>query len=271
MSTGLQYPCGPLGPNASPRDLTGAAYQGSYTAIETTQRFVFGTRMITWDGRVFKYCHSVGTLLSGFGAANIAPYNIGAVLPAAAAVGDREVLVTIASGDGYAADGVVAKDELAGAYFISGNGESLVQNRLIESNTVVASGGGTSTVTLDAPIANAMTISSSYCEIILNPYKYLSKGAYEYNAFMCVPAVNAASTYNFWGQTWGPCWVTPGGADTTPGSSVDDRTAYFVGDGSVNYGTAIDEEKGYQLAGFGIDTNSASLTAAPLLMLQISI
>lgn len=266
----MAYSSTPLDAVASPIDRTGI-YKLGVGAIETTQRFDFGTRNITQDGRVFKYCHSLGTLLSGFGAANIAPYNIGAVLPAATAIGDTEVLVTIASGDGYAANGVVAKNELVGAYLVMGNGESLVQNRMITKNPVVASGGGTCLVTIDVPCTDVMTISSSYCEIILNPYRYLSKGAYEYNAFMCVPVRNCTTGYNFWGQTWGPCWVTPGGGDTTPGSSVDDRTAYFVGDGSVNYGTQIDEERGHQCAGFGIDTNSASLTAAPLLMLQISI
>jgi len=257
-----------------PTDLVSATEldrMGLYV-IETTQRHVYGQRLLTVDGRVFKYCHSLGSLLSGFGAANIAPYNIGAVLPAAAAVGDTEVLVTIASGDGYAADGVVAENELIGAYVVMGNGESLVQNRMIIGNTAVASGGGTCTIKLDGGIANAMTISSSYCEIILNPYKYLSKGAYEYQAFMCVPALNAATGYNFWGQTWGPCWVTPGGADATPGSSADDRTAYFVGDGSVNFGTyVISLARGHQLAGFAIEMTTTSITACPLIMLQISI
>ena len=259
---------------SSPLDMAGDVQRnkmGLY-AIETVQRFVFGQRQLTVDGRVFKYCHSLGTLLSGFGAANIAPYNIGAALPAACAVGDTEVLVTIASGDGYAANGAVAEDELVGAYFIAGNGESLVQNRMIVGNTGVAATGGTIIVRLDGGIANVMTKDSSYCEIILNPYRYLSKGSYEYNAFMCVPAVNAGSGYNFWGQTWGPCWVTPGGSDATPGSSVDDRSAYFVGDGSVNFGDYIvGLTRGHQLAGFCIEQTSASLTAAPLIMLQLSI
>jgi len=258
-----------------PQDMvsdTELAAMGLYV-IETAQRFVYGQRLLTVDGRVFKYCNSLGTLLSGFGAANIAPYNIAAVLPAACAVGDTKVLVTIASTDGYAANGAVAENELVGAYFIAGNGESLVQNRMIIANTAVAATGGTITVTLDGGIANVMTKSSSYCEIILNPYRYLSKGAYQYQAFMCVPALNAGSGYKFWGQTWGPCWVTPGGGDTTPGSSINDRSAFFVGDGSVNFGTYIlgSALRGHQYAGFAIEQTSASLTACPLLMLQISI
>ena len=259
-----------IGAYGQPLDFVNTLGNAGIYVAETVQRYQWGQRLITVDGRVFKYSHSLGTLLSGFGAANIAPYNIGAVLPAAAAVGDLEVLVTIATTDGYAADGVLAKDELIGAYFIAGNGESLVQNRLILGNTAVATGGGTTTVKLDGPIANAMTISSSYCEIILNPYRYLSKGVYEYNAFMCVPAVNSASGYNFWGQTMGPAWVVPGGVDATPGNTVNDRSMYFVGDGSVNAGTSLTLETGYQYAGFIIEQTSSALSAAPLLMLQIS-
>ena len=255
-----------------PLDLAGNSPSRSIYAIETTQRYQYGQRLITVDGRCFKYSHSVGTLLSGYGAANIAPQNIGAVPPAAYTAGDLKVLVTIASGDGYAGDGVVAADELAGGYFVSGHDETAaVQNRLIIGNTAVASGGGTTILTLDGPIANAQT-TSGYNEVTLNPYRYLSKGVdFEYNAFMCVPAVNAASTYNFWGQTWGPCFVVPGGGDATPGDSANDRSMYFVGDGSVNGGTALTVENGYQLAGFIIDATASGTSAMPLLMLQISI
>jgi len=267
----LEYDPITLGP-AEPKDYTtaGRGEQG-IVSLETVQRHIFGRRAITWDGKVFKYCHSLGTLLSGFGAANIATQNIGAVIPVAAAVGDPEITVTIASGDGYAGDGVIAKNELVGALLVCGNGESLVQNRTIMANTAVAANGGTCRLRLDYPIANIMTAASSYVEIVMNPYKYLSKGAYEYHAFMCVPAVNAASGYNFWGQTWGPCWVCPGGADATPGNTVNDRTAYFVGDGSVNFGTSLTVETGYQIAGFCIDNTAGPVSALPLIMLQLSI
>jgi hypothetical protein len=242
----------------------------SYASISTTQQHAWGRRALTKDGRVFKYFHSLGSLLSGYGAANIAPQNIGAVPPANIAVGAKQVTVTIASGDGYAADGVVAENELVGGYFVAGHDEAAaVQNRLIEGNTAVASGGGTTRVTLDEPIANALT-TSSYIEITLNPYRYLSKGAYEYNAFLGVPAVNTASTYNGWLQTAGPCFVIPGGGDATPGDTANDRTAYFVGDGSVNFGYALTVESGYQIAGFCIDTTASGTSAMPLIMLTLS-
>jgi hypothetical protein len=223
----------------------------------------------TWDGKLFRYCHSLGTLLSGFGAANIAPANIAGDLPVAVSVGQREIIVTIASGDGYAGNGLIAKDELEGALLVCGHDETAaVQNRTILANTAVAIGGGTCRVLLDYPIANAMT-TVSYCEIVLNPYRYLSKGVYEYHAFMCVPAVNASSGYNFWGQTRGPAWVCPGGGDQTPGDTANDRTAYFVGDGSVNFGYALTVESGYQRAGYCIDATASGTSALPLIFLQL--
>ena len=254
---------------AGPRDYTsiGAGEQDIYT-YETTQRHAYGRAAWTWDGRLFRYSRSLGSVKSGFGAANIAAQNIGAVIPVAADVGDWEVTVTIAGTDGHAGNGVIAKDELCGGYLVCGHGETLVNNRTIMANTAVAATGGTCRVRLDGPIAHAMTAASSYLEIVLNPHRYLSKGSYDYQAFMGVPAVNAESGYNFWNQRRGPCWVTPGGADTTPGNTADDRTAYFVGDGSVNFGYALTIEDGYQEAGYCID-NTAGVSALPLIFLTL--
>lgn len=254
---------------AEVKDFVSSGYKLSYAAIETTQRNVPGRAAITRDGRIFRYGRSLGNVLSGFGAANIAPQNIGAVIPIAAAVGASEVVATIASNDGYAGDGAVAENELIGGYWVSGHGESLVQNRLILANTAVASGGGTTRIALDAPIANAMTAASSYVEILLNPYRYLSKGAYEYHCFMCIPAVNAGSGYWFWGQRRGPCWVCPGGGDASPGDTANDRTAYFVGDGSVNFGYALTVESGYQKAGYCMDRTASGTSAMPQIFLQL--
>jgi len=251
-----------IGPYSQPDDLITPA---------TTQRHAYGRRFITWDGKYYKYCHSLGTLLAGFGAANIGASNISAAIPAATAVGDREILITIASGDGHAGDGIIAENELLGAQIVFGHGaESLANNRTIMANTAVPSGGGTCRVLLDMPCANVMTAASSWVEVCLNAYRYTSKGALEYNAFVCVPIKGCTTGYNYWGQTAGPCWICPGGGDATPGNTVNDRTAYFVGDGSVNFGTSLTIETGYQIAGFCIDQTSAALSAQPNVMLTLS-
>ena len=238
-------------------------------------RFNYGDTFTLPDGRVFKYGNTVGACLSGFGASNASgTVNMSVAMPGSIVAGDRTATITVASGDGYAADGLVAKDELAGGYFVTGHGASTVQNRQIIANAAVASGGGTCLVTVDGPFSNALT--TPFTEVVLNPYRYLIRGvgaaSTEYHAVMGVPALNVTSTYKAWFQSWGPCWVTPGGDDATPGSSQDDRMAYFVGDGSVNFGTFIlSEARGHQTAGFCIDQTSGSATALPLIMLQISI
>jgi len=271
----LTLPFTPIGPLASALDFNGTGL-GPY-ALETTQRHVYGRKAMTWDGRVFKYCRSVGTLYAGYGAANTANGSsntiarlINSVTPAAISIGDIKTTITIAASEGYAGDGAVAADELQGAYVVLGHGSATTtENRMIVGNTVV-SGGGTTTVEVDYPFAVAHDAGVA-CELPLNPYRYLSKGNLEYNAFMCVPVVPCTTGYNFWGQTWGPAWVVPGGSDTSPGDTANDRTMYFVGDGSVNGGYALTVESGYQKAGFIIDPTVSGSSAMPLLMLQISI
>ena len=234
-------------------------------------RFNYGDTFTLPDGRVFKYGNTIAACLSGYGAANAAgAVNIAVAMPGSIVAGDRTATITVASGDDYAANGVVAKDELSGGYFVTGPGAATVQNRQIIANAAVASGGGTCLVTLDGPFSNALT--TPYTEVVLNPYRYLSKGVdLEYHAFMGVPALNVTSTYKAWFQSWGPCWVAPGGGDTSPGDTINDRTAVFVGDGSVNFVNDTLLESGYQVAGFCIDQTASGTSALPLLMLQISI
>jgi hypothetical protein len=234
-----------------------------------------GDRFVTPDGRVFRYA-KVGTagVLSSFGATVRASSNISVLAPAqtadCGAVGDRKVTITIAAADGRAADGVVAEDELRGGYIVLANQSSSAQCRCILGNTAVASGGGTTIVTLDGPLTAAIAAGTTYTEILLNPYAFLEIFGgtnADYQSAVGVPAVTATVGQYVWVQTWGPLWVVPGGA-TTPGDSVNDRTVCFVGDGSINGSAHITNENGYQAAGFIIDSGS---TTPPFIMLQISI
>lgn len=228
---------------------------------------------MTWDGRVYKYGHAAAEIKSGYGAFNAGThYGDYVVMPTAgAAIGDSRITVTIDSSAGYAGDGALAKDELAGGYIVLDHNTEDSQTRLILGNTAVASSGGTSILDLESPIALAALTVASGSEITLNPYAHLSSASNSYASVMGVPAVTAQATYNAWIQTWGPCWVTPGGSDASPGDTAGDRSMYFVGDGSVNgaYGLAI--ETGYQLAGFMIDETASGTSGQPLIMLQISI
>ena len=260
---------------AVPHDYTGDNNLGYYTQ-ETTQRYVSGTRGITWDGKVFKYGRSKATLVPGLGCVNGAQSDV-SDLPntnttIAIAAGDRTTTVTLASTEGYDSSGGVAEDELAGGQFVIGHGGSGTgETRTIIGNTYLAAGGGTTIIEVDAPWALAH--AAGFSEMVLNPYHYMWL-AYTSNGFasvMGMPNVAATTGQFFWMQTWGPCWCTPGGADSTPGDSENDRTVYFVGDGSVNGGAALTLESGSQQAGFIIDGTESGTGCMPLVMLQLSI
>jgi hypothetical protein len=269
------YPRMPLSWPEEAKDFTSTAYNLGPYAVETTQRHTFGRRAITWDGRVFKYAHSVATVYPGYGAFNLLNATvarlINSVTPAAISIGDRTMTMTVAATEGYAGDGIVAQDELRGGYIVLGHGAAATtENRCILANTAVASGGGTTTLTLDAPFAVAHAAGVA-CECPGNPYHYVGGTSTSYSSVMGVPVVELDATYNGWIQTWGPCWCVPGGGDANPGDTASDRTLFFVGDGSVNGGTALTVETGYQLAGFMIDTTASGTAGMPLVMLQISI
>lgn len=272
MSSIFTKPFNPLGWGATPHDFTGVNRLGPYTA-ETTQRYIFGTRYITWDGRVFKYAHSLATLYAGYGARNGAGADVSTLINSnttiAIVAGDISTTVTVAATEGYAADGLVAEDELAGAFMVIGHGSATTtETRMVVGNTAVASGGGTSIVHVDYPWALAH--AAGFMELPLNPYRYIIKDS-EVASVMGVPNIATTTGYNIWLQTWGPCWCVPGGADSVPGDSANDRTVVFVGDGSVNGVTAITLENGYQVAGFIIDATEIGTGCMPLVMLQISV
>jgi len=267
------YPTTPLSQGAMPMDLTGNDTEYGPYALETTQRHAYGRRLITWDGRVFKYAHSLATLYAGYGARNGAGADVSTLINSnttvAVVAGDKTVLVTIAATEGYAADGLVAENELAGAFLVIGHGAATTtETRMVVANTAVASGGGTTTVTLDHPLVLAH--AAGFMELPLNPYRYLIKDT-ELASVMGVPNISTTTGYNLWIQSWGPCWCVPGGGDSTPGDSVNDREVYFVHDGSTNGGTALTIENGYQRAGFIIDATESGTGCMPLVMLQISV
>lgn len=268
------YPFNPIGFQGSPHDAATDNQLGIYLD-EAIQRFVPGTRFTRWDGSVFKYSKSKSvSLLAGRGAANYSSVvNISVSLPTITA-GDRTAILPFASGDGVATDGVLVDKELVGGYLVTGHAGAVVMNRLIiDTEGIGVSGtGGSIKLTFDGPFSDALT--TPFTEVVLNPYRYLgvNEDAHDYQAVMVVPACVVTATYYFWGQSWGPCWITPGGADNVPGNSADDRALYFVGDGSVNGGTVIDAlSRGHQLAGFLIDETASSTGGLPLVMLQISI
>ena len=271
----------PLPWMASPKDFSGSNNLG-VAAKETTQRYIYGTRYMTWDGKVFKYGHAAVVCQSGYGARNYAGVNISHALPAApvtTTVGQTTLVVTVDSNDGYSAasltggSGIVAENELVGGYVVVGNNLESPENFTIMGNTAVASGGGTTILTLDRPMSIAYTGSTDYCEVLYNPYAHLAGNTVNDNYFsvMGVPATQVTAAYNSWFQTWGPLWLTPTGA-AQPGSTASDREFYFLQqNGAIVSGTTAVVETGWQRGGFIIEWDAAGAAGPPFCMLQLSI
>ena len=273
MSKHGQLPFNPIIWPAVPHDYTGDNNLGYY-ATETTQRYAWGTRGITWDGKVFKYGRSKATLYAGYGAVNAASIDVSDLLnsnhPSTIAVGDRSVLVAVAANDTYN-EGGIAEDELVGAQFVVGHGAAATteQRTVIGNESIAAATAGNIKVYMDAPFA--LTHTTGFCELPLNPYGYLTRTDPGIASVMGVPVITATTGQMLWIQTWGLCWCVPGGADATPGDSQNHRTVVFVGDHTVNGVDIITLENGYQVAGFITDSTEAATGAMPMVMLQISI
>ena len=269
MSKGFRYATGPIGWQGSPRDYTGDNMLGIYTQ-EDIQRYVYGTRYLAWDGRVFKYAKCGATLTDmkhGVKNNHILVQENGATVSAAAA-GDTKLTVTF---NGDYNDGVYVKDELQGGYISIYNTSSVRDQRMIIGNDAIATGGGATTIYLDAPITATFT-SSVGCEVMENPYTDLRNINDLQTSVMGMPCSLATATYNFWVQTWGPCRITPTSAEL--GVNNDERMFHFDAYGGVRSAQAsiVTEAKSEQIAGFIIEkTARASGSAAPFIMLQISI
>jgi len=264
MSTNnFTLPNGPLKYISSPVDKTGDYNLGIYTA-DATQRFVYGTRFVTWDGRVYKYANAVAQVYNYWGAH---AYENAAVawtaLPSANNIGERKQVVTLGSR---------TTNDLAGGYLMIYDASETTTNYLFG----IIGNNDTSTVTtiyIDSPLPMTTTTSDA-CEVFENPYRETKAHAAGICPVICVPAQSAAAGYKYWGQTYGPAYISP------TNSTLDDPTAgemqvYFSGEGTtgglVEYAVSSTSEN--QHAGFllNCDIATAGNMAGPLIMLQISI
>ena len=255
-------------------------------------KFNIGDRIVTPDGRVFRYALAAATCDPEFGTYQPLKTIPNAVAPAqsviqgpllgptgasvtiaAGAVGSNAVTITVGASAGAAANGAIAADELRGGYIVIGNGTSQhPQMRGIVGNTAVAAGGGTSDLYLDASLTTAVTVGTTNLETMLNPYANVKgdQAGGAYVSFVGIPAVRATVGQYFWLQTWGPVWIT---SDGLTADDADDRIVYFKTNGSLSSRMEITEGSHpvYQPAGFCIDASSAGSSNAPMVMLQLSI
>ena len=230
--------------------------------LKTVAQYSIGTRLITEDGRVFRYAKSGGACYTGQGCAIYPDVAISGNSTGALVATDKQITFA------YAVAGTFAKDALKGGYITIFGGTPAnadCPQRYITGNN--ANGVGALTLDLDAPVGRVVD-DAQFCEVYYSPYADLRLGTLTTQSFAGVAAtyVSAASVY-FWVQTWGPCWIAPQVASFNSGEY---RDAYFRHDGSIQ-AYSEDQSDPYALnkqrAGFIIQTG---LTAGPLLMLQVS-
>lgn len=258
MSTGFQFNKGPLFDGGSPRSLSLPTHEfGVFGNAETTQRFVYGTRYITWDGRVYKYMGlTTGGCVSYHGVANTLEAFTAWTTAIAGSIGDTEYVIT---------DTGITEDQLAGGMIAlyKNTIDNTTQRHIVGND---ATSGTTTRLYLEAGLSAAMTTDDSV-EVFENPYRLVSEANNEYAAWMGVPTVTALTGYNVWSQTWGPCLVSPGN------TSLDDpvgseRTAFWWNNGTIQE-EAGDVTTASQYAGYILNAGSSGI-AGPQIYLMCS-
>jgi len=233
---------------------------------ETTPKYPIGTRLVSGDGRVFRYALAAASVNPGFGASNNNTFNgITGGSVTARAIGDTTItLLCDATTGGSTWFGTA--NRMAGGY-VSLPSLTITQFRRIVSHPASANGSNV-VVTLDGPFTQAVA-AASMAEVMQNPYSALYTGG-NYDSVVGVPVTQIATGYYGWIQTWGPTWITPDVAGV--GSEAHGRQLIFVGNGAIELVNDMDPSTySCQHAGFILGTSaSGDWTNPPFVMLQIS-
>ena len=137
------------------------------------------------------------------------------------ALGADHIHVTIGAHDGEPGshDGAIAADELVGGTVVIFHADASVLVYGITANTVVASGGGACTITLDNVLQAAVTAGVEVVEIMANPYIDIRTGNNGgLRPFLGVPmGPGTATLCNGWIKRRGWAFVAP---QSTVGTSM---------------------------------------------------
>lgn len=293
LSPMQNFPFNPVLWHAEPHDFTKQdgdhnLQLGVYTA-ETTQRYIPGTRSMTWDGRVYRYakCGGYDIPNNKYGIKNntilvackTASGNNNAVTLPDAVVGDTSFVCTFTAATlgnsssidptaGTGRTGILTEHELCGGYISFYTGDYR-QQRGIVGNSAVAVDGTSMTIYLDAPLDHVLTASTSTCEILANPYGCVGEESNDQASHVGVSNVTADIGDFIWLQTWGPLRISP--THGNPGGVSCERQFVFFTNGAIIPSTESTTAYAYQHAGFIIEkTYDLTLSAAPFIMLQVS-
>ena len=238
--------------------------------VKTIAQYSVGTRLVTEDGRVFRYAKASNIVSrTDFGLKFWRQIGDGIAANAggASAIGDYTVTLT----------GTATKDEYMGGYIVMHTSPN--QFRAIVSNTPTS--GTTFVVTLAEPLTVAIVSGSSYCEAMQSPYSDVrltagpsggDAGA-DHSSVAGLPfTVTTIANQHLWIQTWGPRWVNPLG-DAGTGVAGGERKLVFDCEGHVcvadesGHGGCTGTDGDEQVAGFIIDRGGSG---PPFVMLTIS-
>ena len=235
---------------------------------DTSKMYPWGTRMTT-DERAFRYCMTDGAAIShqNRGAGNVNRHmegnGIGAAVADAYTFNWRIEDTDFKTGS-YTGLDLVAYNEVntyeGGYIWVMNSDVTLWEFHKIVSSLVATGTADTSTdyvtLTLAEPFLTAGAAGAVWCTAYRNIY---SDVRMTYPTFpdrnmpvVCVPHVKAAENSYFWGQTWGPMWITAVGEPPgKPSLQSYRRCCWYPGGviarwiGDVNPATY-----GYQDAGY---------------------
>lgn len=237
---------------------------------DTSQQYDIGTAYL-YNGKCYYYSYTTAIVKQRqLAETSYHQATAQAVIAANADIYATQIVLTTASGDGIASDGVFAKDALKGGHvvvFVAGSGgDDDDFTRGIIGNAALAAAGEL-TIDLDGPIPHALVHDTSVAEAIASPYAYIRLGADVARTKVGAPACYAAAAKWVWVQTWGPCWIAP---QSTVG------VAGLVGivarhDGSLEPAdSTVSSLISNQHLGYTMFPSSTSTQAAPFVYLQIA-
>lgn len=236
--------------------------------VSATQKHRLGTRFARGE-RAFVYAKAGATLnVDLLASAYNAQMISFASAPVAAAVGASQISMTVGASDGPAANGALAVHYLEGGYLVcfSDSVDTFLMG--IKDNTVVASGGGTTVLTLDGEIPIAIATADSSIEATASPYVDVrTTNMSGMRPFLGAPMRSLTTTYPYgWLQTWGPSWIAPQAA---VGVAANVNTVVARHDGSLDIETTSGYEAA-QVVGYVLTRVTAGTQGAPFIFLTIS-
>lgn len=237
-----------------------------YDEVSATQNYVLGARM-TESGKVFHYAKAGGTLIPDQGVKINHNQSVAIAAVANAAVGATSISITVGGGDGVAANGNIALNELVGGDIVLYlAGSQVHQSRRIVSNTAVI-GGGAMTVVLDRPLSTALTGGNGNGEIQNNIYQDVVSDNDNTHRVAGIAPMAAIIGQFLWLQTWGPAWLSP---QAQVGTAFNSALG-FREDGSIDEVDILDAvyNTKMQHAGYVLRPAPGGGQGAPFIMLEI--